>query len=266
MTEIAGGDLDLAEVEGINPHETQYLYTDIFAHRSYLPPGTTLPPDAVVLDAGANIGMFALFVKTMCPSAQVYAFEPLPPVFEALTRNLRRHGVAGRAYPYGLSDHDGDTEFVYYPGYSIMSAQHSHAATDLDRAFVRELVLREHAAELGDDLGLLDEMLAHHFREVLYPCPLRRLSTVIAELALSRVDLLKIDVQRAEIEVLDGIDDRHWPLIRRVAVEVHDEPGTATEGRLELVLRALGGRGYRAHVLPATDEGSLGRRIVFAEA
>ncbi|MCT9929928.1 FkbM family methyltransferase [Planotetraspora sp. A-T 1434] len=265
MTKGTGGDFDLPQVEGINPHETRYLYTDIFTQRSYLPAGTTLPQDAVVRDVGANIGMFALFVKAMCP-AQVYAFEPMPPVLEALTRNLRRHEVAGGAYPHGLSDHDGETEFVFYPGYSIMSAQRAHASTDLDRAFVRELVVREHGGALGEDADLLNEMLAHHFREVPYPCPLRRLSTVIAELALPHVDLLEIDVQRSEIEVLDGIDDRHWPLIRHLAVEVHDEPGTATEGRLEIVLRALRERGYRAHVLPAADASAEGRRIVFAGA
>ncbi|WP_220505625.1 FkbM family methyltransferase [Microbispora sp. H10830] len=109
-------------------------------------------------------------------------------------------------------------------------------------------------------------MATSRFAGSPYPCPFRRLSTVIAELALPHVDLLKIDVQRSEIEALDGIDDRHWPLIRHLAVEVHDEPGTATEGRLEIVLRALRERGYRVHVLPAADASAEGRRIVFAGA
>jgi len=52
--------------------------------------------------------------------------------------------------------------------------------------------------------------------------PLTTVSSVIEEQQLTRVDLLKVDVERAELDVLRGIELRHWPLIRQVAVEVHD--------------------------------------------
>lgn len=258
--------LDLSAVEGINRHETQHLYEDIVTHRSYLPQDETLPPGATVLDIGANIGMFALFVRAQCPTARVYACEPLPPVFDRLTRNLRAHHVRGQALPYALSDRDGEAEFVYYPGYTIMSAERRHAAAELDKAFVRSLVHREQAQELGDGLDFLDEMLDHRFREVPYRCAVRRLSTVIEEVGLRHIDLLKIDVQRAETDVLRGIDDRHWPLVHRLTLEVHDEPATPTEGRLPAVLALLRERGYRARVLPTAGPGSPSRRTVFATA
>ncbi|MFI5798233.1 FkbM family methyltransferase [Streptomyces sp. NPDC051677] len=245
-----GTALDLSAVEGMNRHETQALYEDIVTHRSYLPDDVTLPRGATVLDIGANIGVFALFVQALCPTAHVYACEPLPPVFDRLVRNLHTHRVPGRALPYALSDRDGEAEFVFYPGYTVMSGERRHAAVELDKAFVRSLVHREQADELGDGLDFLDEMLDHRFREVTYHRPVRRLSTLIEEVGLDRVDLLKIDVQRAEIDVLNGIDDRHWPLVHRVTVEVHDEPGTPTEGRLSAVLTLLEERGYRARILP----------------
>ena len=39
------------------------------------------------------------------------------------------------------------------------------------------------------------------------------------------VDLLKVDVERAEKEVLEGILPSDWPKIRQVAMEVHDVDG-----------------------------------------
>ena len=39
------------------------------------------------------------------------------------------------------------------------------------------------------------------------------------------MDLLKIDVERAEKEVLQGILPSDWPKIRQVAMEVHDVDG-----------------------------------------
>ncbi len=50
---------------------------------------------------------------------------------------------------------------------------------------------------------------------------------------LERVDLLKIDVERAELDVLHGVRQQDWPRIRQVVLEVHDVGGQlATVQRL----------------------------------
>ncbi len=48
----------------------------------------------------------------------------------------------------------------------------------------------------------------------------RPLSSVLDELGIDHIDLLKVDVEGAELEVLTGIEERHWPLIRQAVVEV----------------------------------------------
>ena len=48
------------------------------------------------------------------------------------------------------------------------------------------------------------------------------------------MDLLKIDVERAEKEVLQGILPSDWPKIRQVAMEVHD-----VEGGLQTVVSRI---------------------------
>ena len=42
-------------------------------------------------------------------------------------------------------------------------------------------------------------------------------SALISEHSLERVDLLKIDVEGAELDVLRGIDQKDWPTIRQVS-------------------------------------------------
>jgi hypothetical protein len=39
---------------------------------------------ALVIDCGANVGLFALWVAQRCPHAQVLAFEPSPSTYELL--------------------------------------------------------------------------------------------------------------------------------------------------------------------------------------
>ena len=91
---------------------------------------------------------------------------------------------------------------------------------------------------------------------------LRRLSDVIREQGVERIDLLKVDVQRAELDVLRGIDETDWPKIRQVVMEVHDAPGEATEGRLGEISGLLARRGFAVEVeqdslLVGTDRHNL---------
>jgi hypothetical protein len=53
-------------------------------------------------------------------------------------------------------------------------------------------------------------------------CELTSVSALISSRSLGRIDLLKIDVERAELDVLSGVLPHHWPLIRQVAMEVHE--------------------------------------------
>ena len=82
---------------------------------------------------------------------------------------------------------------------------------------------------------------------------MRTLSEVIREQDVDRIDLLKIDAEKSELEVLEGIQAEDWGLIRQVVVEVHD-----AAGRLAHVTALLRQHGYQVTIeqdaaLAATD-------------
>ena len=248
-------------VHGINPHETRFLHEEIFGARAYLRGGLEIPPGAVVVDVGANIGMFTLFAHAEAPDVRVLAFEPLAPLVAKLRRNVADFAVAAEVFDCGLSDVERPVEFTYYPGYTTMSTL--YADTAADRAYIGRQVRAEPGTD-PDMLENLDEILAYRFRPVTHPGRLRRLSTVLDERGVDHVDLLKIDVQRAELDVLRGIDEHHWPRIRQVSMEVHDAPGTETEGRLAEAVAILTGHGFAVTqhdaVSAATDRYALSAR------
>jgi FkbM family methyltransferase len=252
-------------IDGLNRHESDYLYDEIFVRRAYLRHGLTLSESEVVFDVGANIGVFSLFAAAECPTASVYAFEPLPPIFEKLERNTRR--LAGRAHLFrcGLSDSAGEARFTYYPGYSTMSAVSTYADTGAEKDFVKRQVLSEQTKWHSDPgmLKHLDDLLEYRFQERHFQCQLRRMSDVIDECALKRIDFLKIDVQRAELDVLEGIRGEHWPLIRQIAMEVHDR-SVSPGGPLQQVVENLRDGGF--HVVTEQDNRVSGsdRHTVFA--
>ena len=53
-------------------------------------------------------------------------------------------------------------------------------------------------------------------------CEVQTLSNVIDVGSLQSVDLLKVDVEGSELRVLQGIEERHWPLVKQLVVEVLD--------------------------------------------
>ncbi|CAN5411105.1 hypothetical protein BH20BAC1_BH20BAC1_19610 [soil metagenome] len=77
-------------------HETffkggsEYLYglEEIFIEEIYK---QKLPEDAFVLDCGAHIGLSVLYVKSICPTARIIAFEPDAENYSLLCRNIHSH-------------------------------------------------------------------------------------------------------------------------------------------------------------------------------
>ncbi|HYR08672.1 MAG TPA: FkbM family methyltransferase, partial [Longimicrobium sp.] len=224
--------------------EAEHFYEDIFEKQIYLRHGVTLQPGDCVFDVGGNIGTFSLFASRHAPGGRIFTFEPAPPLFARLRANLELNGATAHAFDHGIAEAERTARFTFYPNSSGMSSFYADA--DEERAVLRRMMDREREAGLEGMDALMeytDELLDERFRPVEMECRLRPLSAVIREEGVQRIDLLKIDVQKAELDVLRGIADEDWPRIRQVVMEVHD-----LEGRLEEVVRLLEAHGFRVAV------------------
>lgn len=257
----------LAELAAVNIAELRFLHDEIFVDEVYLRGGIALRSDAVVFDVGANIGMFSLFIGARCPSAQVYAFEPVPEVFAKLQQNIAARGLTVRSFNCGLSDHDQDVSFYYYPNDSIMSCRRDYINWENEVELIKLYVANERQygpPGRAEHLAQVEALAAKDFEFIECKCRLRKMSDVIDEAGVAAIDLIKIDAQRAEYDVLQGIETRHWPLIQQITMEVHDEPGSPTEGRVDQVTALLEGQGFRVSVAVEEMLRGTGRYAVYA--
>jgi amino acid adenylation domain-containing protein/FkbM family methyltransferase len=233
-----------------NRNETEYLYEEIFERRAYVGHGVALHDGMCVFDVGANIGMFSMFVDASVDGARFHAFEPIPPLLETLTANVEMHGLDVQLHPFGLGAGDATERFSYYPGYTMMSGLSDLADARGEVETIKRYLTNARQREEGSGalLDRADELLEARFREQCFDCSIRTLSGVIREHAVERIDLLKIDVQRAELDVLRGIEDSDWPKVMQVVCEVHDQPGAATAGRLDEMRGLLERQGFAVAV------------------
>lgn len=235
-----------AEIAHLNRHETDYVYREIFEDRCYLRHGISLPANATVIDIGANIGLFSLFVRAECPGATVHAFEPSPLAFAALAANCAAFGPNLHPHHAGVSDHRGQAALTFYPESSVFSSFHPDEAED--RQAIQAVVANVVRGELQGSGVAVDEVVSdlttRRLEARTFDCPLLSVSDLIRDENLTRIHLLKIDAEKCEREILRGIADADWAKIEQLVIEVHDR----SRALLNEVCGLLEARGFHCAV------------------
>ena len=219
---------DGSPVAHLNKNETDYIYNEIFVLQAYLRHGITVRDGDCIIDAGANIGLFSVFVSRLASNLKVLAFEPNPAAFECLKANVDAWGTGVKCFPFGLSDENTSGEMTFFEGMSLLSGFYADAA--VEREVVRNYVFNQQLDSRDGDalVRQVDELIDERLHATPVIAELRTLSRVIADEHLDRIDLLKINVEKSELDVLRGLSDDDWPKIRQMVVEVDQERNLET--------------------------------------
>lgn len=130
-----------------------------------------------IIDAGANFGLFGLIAKTVNPAARVVFVEALDRNCQRINRNQELNHMAAAIIPKALGNKE--TTVTFYD-----MAEHDNTIGSLSRDFV--------------------EGHKHHKEIRPITVPMTQLDTIVEQEALETVDLIKVDVEGAEVLVLEG--------------------------------------------------------------
>lgn len=211
---------DGTPVAHLNANETDYLYREIFTLQAYLRHGITVRPGDCIVDAGANIGLFTVFVSRLARDLRIFAFEPNPAAFACLKANAEAWGSAVVCLPYGLAEEEKWAELTYFEGLSLLSGFYADAA--LEGSVVEAYVRNQQPAASRDARFAADirSLIDGRLRRSAVRARLRPLAQVIAEERIERIDLLKVNVEKSELDVLRGLERGDWDRVRQIVVEV----------------------------------------------
>jgi FkbM family methyltransferase len=226
-------------VAQLNKNETDYLYEEIFERQAYLKHGITIKDGDCVFDVGANIGLFTLFTDRVAKNLKIYSFEPNPTVFEILEANTSSCEADVNLFNCGLSDVAKSAEFTFFPRFSLFSGFYADAQKE--KEVVKTFMVNQQKAgvvEMGELLEAAEEILDERFLRRSFTAQLKSLSAIIEEANVECIDLLKINVEKSELDVLKGIKDSDWSKINQVVLEVD------VKENLDTILSLLETHGY----------------------
>lgn len=173
----------------------------------------------VCYDIGANIGFFSLLLgRLVGASGMVYAFEPVPRNASTVERNARLNGMEHvSVLRLALSRDNGTAE--------LLLAHHAGGA-----------VLKS-AGTPPDLAGSLMVQTAS-------------VDTLVEQQRIKPPNVIKIDVEGAELDALQGMQEvlRKWGPV--VILELDDESTAGCEAKVSLCQAFLHNLGYRADPLP----------------
>jgi len=124
-----------------------------------------------VFDIGANIGWYSINIATSKRAVKVYAFEPIPKSFRQLQVNVALNSVPNAIiHNFGFSNQRGELVFYFYPEGSVnASLENVSGRSDVETVRCQVRTLDDYTHETG-----------------------------------ARVDVIKCDVEGAELLVFEG--------------------------------------------------------------
>lgn len=135
--------------------------------------------DSVIIDAGANIGIFSLFASHLAPKGKIYSFEPIESIFGILNKNIISNNLQDSIFVYNLAlgDEKGRTEMM------VQDNNMGGGNIILDSDFLKGRESNYHKKE-SIEMTTIDNF--------------------IKENNVEKVDFIKIDTEGYEKQIIQG--------------------------------------------------------------
>ena len=245
-------------VAGLNKEETNYNYRENFVQKQYLQNGIQVSNGDCIVDIGANIGLFSIYLSQFYTDLKIYAFEPIKEIHDILATNLYIYNPLAKSFNLALGDKEEVREFIFYKNNSLISTQAQYQTFQEENYTKHALSQRDFNSNFVSNRST-NELLDYYTDHERQVCQVKHISKIISEHSINKIDLLKIDTEFCELDILKGISDSHWDKISQIVLEAFD-----INNRINQIDQLLTEKGYWVYKERHTDDSSIKLFIIYA--
>ncbi len=177
-----------------------------------------------VIDIGANIGTFSVYIAQKYPQSKIYSYEPANETYKLLEYNIKINGVKNvAAKKLAVSNRLGFANFYTYAASGLSSLSNKR------KGAVREKV------------------------------KLTTLGEIFKAENLRSLDLIKMDTEGAEYEILMNAPDNILSKVKNIVLEYHD---SLTKYKHKDIIKFLKSKNFKIKVKRHSIENDIG--IIYA--
>jgi FkbM family methyltransferase len=141
-------------------------------------------PNSTFIDVGANIGYYSIATAAKFESVSVFSFEPGSNTFQRFQTNIVLNQLKN--------------------------------ITTFQKAIAREEGEKTLYISGQDNTGMSGFQQAENFSGITETVPCTSIDAFVNDISLQKLDFIKIDIEGAEMDVLNGMMNtiaKHWPVI-----------------------------------------------------
>lgn len=195
---------------GVERQEVWEMVKEICFKKVYNPKGFEINEGDVVVDIGANVGVFSIFAAGKTKN-KIIAFEPLPETFEVLKKNTRKFKNV-KCFCEAVSGKEGREKLYLDGDYKV---------------------------------GILFDRNIHGKLTKNVMVKTTTLQNIFLKNKLKRIDFLKIDVEGSEGVILRSTPASYLKKIDKIAMEFHDNVSCLKH---EEIIKLLNNAGFETEL------------------
>lgn len=196
------------------------IFNEIFHQNEYDYKNIKVEKDDIVIDFGANIGIFSLYAEEKLAKT-IYAFEPIKEYADLFRKNLEKYSNIN-FFQSAISYKDGKSEIIF----------------NIEDNTILKDVWLEQNWKIDDKKEEIELISINNFMN-----------------NLEKVDYLKIDIEGSEYDIFENITTENLNKIRKIGGEYHWN----YNNRLETTINKLKENNFDVYSFDTKSEFKIGK-------
>lgn len=184
----------------------RFAFYENLIRLDYLKNGVNLKQGDVIIDIGANIGCFTVLASSLVGnSGRVISIEPDPETYKQLLFNIELNNLSN-VTPLNLAITSENKPIVLHVSPNSL---YTSIYTEIDKRQLTGKIITVNSLTI---------------------------KSLINEVKIETIQLLKMDCEGAEYDILSSLDSRVSSQIKQISMEVHKIPGHEPEEITDILL------------------------------